>query len=87
MFRSFGLDEKIAGNMREKHRALTAAETAEQYAEWWLSNGNGYGVGTANCTAPAGPQRASGVCERDDECQPASLDSGNDLLAQRRPPR
>jgi len=52
MFRSFGLDEKIAGNMREKQRALTAAETAEQYAEWWLSNGNGYGVGTANCTAP-----------------------------------
>jgi type IV pilus assembly protein PilX len=41
LFRSFGLDEKIAGNLREKHRALNAAETAEQYAEWWLSNGNG----------------------------------------------
>jgi len=41
LFRSFGLDEKIAGNMREKHRALNAAETAEQYAEWWLANGNG----------------------------------------------
>jgi type IV pilus assembly protein PilX len=41
MFRSFGLDEKIAGNVREKHRALNAAETAEQYAEWWLSGGNG----------------------------------------------
>lgn len=41
LFRSFGLDEKIAGNLREKHRALNAAETAEQYAEWWLSGGNG----------------------------------------------
>jgi type IV pilus assembly protein PilX len=41
MFRSFGLDEKIAGNVREKHRALNAAETAEQFAESWLSSGNG----------------------------------------------
>lgn len=49
MFRSFGLDEKIAGNVREKHRALNAAETAEEYAEWWLASGNGStGI---NCTA------------------------------------
>jgi type IV pilus assembly protein PilX len=41
MFRSFGLDEKIAGNVREKQRALNAAETAEQFAESWLSLGNG----------------------------------------------
>jgi type IV pilus assembly protein PilX len=41
MFRSFGLDERIAGNVREKQRALNAAETAEQYAETWLSQGNG----------------------------------------------
>jgi type IV pilus assembly protein PilX len=41
MFRSFGLDEKIAGNVREKQRALSAAETAEQYAESWLVSGNG----------------------------------------------
>jgi type IV pilus assembly protein PilX len=40
MFRSFGIDEKIAGNMREKHRAINAAETAEEYAEWWLASGN-----------------------------------------------
>ena len=37
MFRSFGLDEKIAGNLREKQRALNAAETAEQFAEYWLT--------------------------------------------------
>jgi type IV pilus assembly protein PilX len=36
MFRSFGTQEKIAGNLREKERALHAAESAEQYAEWWL---------------------------------------------------
>ena len=41
MFRSFGLDEKIAGNLREKQRALNAAETAEQYAEYWLTAGGG----------------------------------------------
>jgi type IV pilus assembly protein PilX len=51
MFRSFGLDEKIAGNSREKQRALNAAETAEQYAEYWLANGTGNS--TITCTGPA----------------------------------
>ena len=37
MFRSFGIQEKIAGNMREKQRALQAAESAQDYAENWLS--------------------------------------------------
>jgi type IV pilus assembly protein PilX len=41
MFRSSGVQERIAGNMREKQRALQAATTAQQYAEWWLTqNGN-----------------------------------------------
>ena len=38
MFRSFGIQEKIAGNMREKQRALSAAVSAQQYAENWLMN-------------------------------------------------
>jgi type IV pilus assembly protein PilX len=38
MFRSFGIQEKIAGNMREKQRALSAAVSAQQYAESWLMN-------------------------------------------------
>jgi type IV pilus assembly protein PilX len=38
MFRGFGIQEKVAGNMREKQRALQAAETAQQYAEQWLIN-------------------------------------------------
>jgi len=37
MYRSFGIQEKVAGNMREKQRALQSAMTAQQYAEWWLS--------------------------------------------------
>jgi len=40
MFRSYGLQEKIAGNLREKQRAFHSAATAEQYAEWWLSQSN-----------------------------------------------
>ncbi len=41
MFRAFGVEERIAGNVRDKERALSAAETAQQYAEWWLAQGNG----------------------------------------------
>jgi type IV pilus assembly protein PilX len=37
MFKSFGIQERIAGNLREKQRALHAAETAQQQAELWLS--------------------------------------------------
>ena len=50
MFRSFGLDERIAGNMRDKQRALSAAETAQQFAESWLQAGNG--TSPVTCTAP-----------------------------------
>jgi type IV pilus assembly protein PilX len=38
MFRSYGMQEKIAGNVREKQRALNAAISAQQYAEWYLTN-------------------------------------------------
>lgn len=37
MMRSYGVEEKIAGNTREKERALNAAVSAQQYAEYWLS--------------------------------------------------
>jgi type IV pilus assembly protein PilX len=40
MFRSMGLSEKIAGNVREKQRALHSAVVAEQYAEWLISSNN-----------------------------------------------
>jgi type IV pilus assembly protein PilX len=48
MFRSFGVEEKIAGNVREKQRALHAAESAQQYAERWLATNATFGGG---CTA------------------------------------
>jgi type IV pilus assembly protein PilX len=37
MFRSFGIQELVAGNVREKQRALQSAIAAEQYAELWLT--------------------------------------------------
>jgi len=40
MFRSFGVEEKIAGNTRDKERARASAMTALQYAEWWITQGN-----------------------------------------------
>jgi type IV pilus assembly protein PilX len=57
MFRSFGTQEKIAGNVREKERALHASESAQQYAEWWLLQNNNTAIGASQC-AP-GSQVAS----------------------------
>ena len=51
MFRSFGTQEHISGNLREKERAIHAAESAQQYAEWWLLQGNNAAVGSVQCTA------------------------------------
>jgi len=48
LFHGFGLDEKVAGNTREKQRALQASVSAERYAEWWLVNGTP--AGFTNCT-------------------------------------
>jgi type IV pilus assembly protein PilX len=53
MFRSFGIGEQIAGNTRDKGRALQAAESAQAYAEWWLSQGNGSTGVTCNTVVPA----------------------------------
>lgn len=39
LFRSFGIQEKIAGNIRERQRVLQAAVTAEGFAENWLLTG------------------------------------------------
>jgi type IV pilus assembly protein PilX len=49
MFRSFATQEHIAGNLREKERALAAAVSAQQYAEWWLTQGNNVTVGAVPC--------------------------------------
>lgn len=53
MFRSFGIQGRIAGNTREKERALHAAEAAQQYAEYWLSAGNGSTLSPTVCNSSA----------------------------------
>jgi len=50
MFRSVGMQERIAGNVREKQRALHAAESAQQYAEWWLASGTNAASAAIVCT-------------------------------------
>ena len=59
MFRSLGSQEKIAGNIREKDRALHAAETAQQFAEWWLLQGTNLALGATACAAPAASANTS----------------------------
>jgi type IV pilus assembly protein PilX len=39
MFRSFGIEERLAGNTRDKQRAVNAAISAQQYAEFQLASG------------------------------------------------
>ena len=54
MFRSFGSLERIAGNLREKDRALHAAVSVQQYAEWWLTQPGGSIAASAPVTCAAG---------------------------------
>lgn len=51
MFHSFGTQEKLAGNVREKERALHAAMSAQQYAEWWLTQPANLAAGDVVCAA------------------------------------
>jgi type IV pilus assembly protein PilX len=46
MFRTYGLQQKIGGNTREKSRAFNAALASQNFAEWYLTSNNG-----ANSTA------------------------------------
>ncbi|KUM04420.1 hypothetical protein KIF53_17115 [Chromobacterium subtsugae] len=50
MMRSVGLQERMAGNMREKGRAFEAAQSALQYAEWWLTQGSNAGGAAVSCS-------------------------------------
>lgn len=65
MFRSFGTQEKIAGNVREKERALHAANSALQYAEWWLLQNNNTAAGAIACTASVAATPTAGqICNQ-----------------------
>jgi type IV pilus assembly protein PilX len=50
MFRSNGVQELIAGNVREKQRANQTAEAAELYAEMWLSTTGNVLTNSVSCT-------------------------------------
>jgi type IV pilus assembly protein PilX len=51
MFRNYGLEQRIGSNAREKARALTAANSSQNYAEWYLTANNGANaVTTTNCS-------------------------------------
>ena len=39
MFRSYGVEERLAGNTRDKQRAINAAVSAQQFAEFSLASG------------------------------------------------
>jgi type IV pilus assembly protein PilX len=58
MFRSFGLQEQIAGNTREKQRSVSAAGSALSYAEWWLSANSGINA-TSGVACAGGPISAN----------------------------
>jgi type IV pilus assembly protein PilX len=63
MFRGFTIEGKIAGNVREKQRALHAAESAQQYAEWWLSQGSNAASITTACKTMLDANKLEGqVC-------------------------
>jgi type IV pilus assembly protein PilX len=51
MFRSTGLMDRISANARDKQRSFEAAQSALQYAEWWLSTTKPGGT-SSNCNAP-----------------------------------
>lgn len=62
MFRSFGLQERIAGNTREKQRATHSAEAAQTYAEWWLSVNQGINATTGSSCSSSTTLTAATVC-------------------------
>jgi len=62
MFHSFGVQELVAGNVREKQRALQSALAAEQYAEMWLTAPGNVLTNTVDCsTVTLQPYSATSV--------------------------
>ncbi len=61
MFRSYGLQEKIAGNLREKERAFQSAQSTLQFAEQWLTQKNHATAGTP-CTGSSPLPSVPQVC-------------------------
>jgi type IV pilus assembly protein PilX len=51
MFRGNGAQELIAGNIREKQRAIQTAEAAELYAEMWLTTSSNAMTSSVDCSS------------------------------------
>lgn len=64
MFHSTGLLERIAGNTREKQRALHAAESTQTFAEWWTtaSGGANLTIAPVACSAYVNAPASVQVC-------------------------
>ena len=62
MFRSLTLAARIAGNVREKQRALHAAVSAQQYAEYWLVNNVAAATDTACSGVVAAASSTTEIC-------------------------
>jgi len=52
MFRGTGLMDRVSANARDKQRSFEAAQSALQYAEWWLGS-NKPGSAASPCTTLA----------------------------------
>jgi type IV pilus assembly protein PilX len=76
MFRSFGLQEHIAGNTRERQRALHAAAMAQSYAEWWLSANKGANAQVGGDCHSLGAVTSPQICTQS-LATPASLPWSN----------
>lgn len=61
MVRSYGMQEKLAGNTRDKQRSFEAAQNALAYGEWWLSS-SGSGSVSTTCSTPNNPIASVTVC-------------------------
>jgi type IV pilus assembly protein PilX len=61
MVRGVGLQEKTAGNTRDKGRSFEVAQSALEYGEWWLAAGGG-GTISVNCTTPNNPVNELAIC-------------------------
>jgi type IV pilus assembly protein PilX len=62
MFRSYGLEQRIGGNTRDKEKAFHAATAGESVAEQWLTQNNGVnaGIGSA-CSTVTNGNAANGI--------------------------
>jgi type IV pilus assembly protein PilX len=60
MFRSTGLMNRISANARDKQRSFEAAQSALQYAEWWLQ-AHTPGTTTGACTAMVDANTVSNI--------------------------